>query len=124
MTNETLPRFQVRPLSAEEGGGYLVEFPDYPGCIADGDTPEQAVAEGSDALKSYLATLDELGREVPDVGEVYGGQWRQRVPKSLHAALARRAGHEGVSLNMLATALLAEGIGRRSVAFDHDKGAE
>lgn len=116
MTTETLPRFEMRPLSEKEGGGYLVEFPDYPGCVADGETPEQAMAEGADALKSYLATLHELGREVPDAGDVYGGQWRQRVPKSLHAALARRASREGVSLNMLATALLAEGIGRRSAA--------
>ena len=110
----TLPRFEIRPLSAAEGGGYIVEFPDYPGCIADGATPEEAIDEGRDALKSYLATLEELGRPVPATGEVYGGQWRQRVPKSLHAALARRAKREGVSLNMLATTLLAEGIGRRS----------
>ena len=107
------PRFEIRPLSQVEGGGYLLEFPDYPGCVADGATPEEAILEGRDALKSYLATLEELGRAIPATGEVYGGQWRQRVPKSLHAALARRAEREGVSLNMLATALLAEGIGRR-----------
>ena len=115
MKIETLPRFEMRPLSEEEGGGYLVEFPDYPGCIADGESPEEAIREGVDALSSYLDTLKELGRPVPSSGEVYGGQWRQRVPKSLHAALARRADHEGVSLNMLATALLAEGIGRRTL---------
>ena len=112
--NAALPRFEIRPLSQVEGGGYLVEFPDYPGCVADGATPEEAIADGRDALKSYCATLDELGRAVPAKGEVYGGQWRQRVPKSLHAALARRAEREGVSLNMLATASLAEGIGRRT----------
>ncbi|CAN7480571.1 type II toxin-antitoxin system HicB family antitoxin [Phyllobacterium sp. LjRoot231] len=113
---ETLPRFEIRPLTEEEGSGYLVEFPDYPGCIADGETPEDALKEGRDALRSYIETLKELGRAVPKEGEVYGGQWRQRVPKSLHAALARRADREGVSLNMLATTLLAEGLGRRSVA--------
>ena len=115
MTSDKLPRFEMRPLTVEEGGGYLVEFPDYPGCIADGETPEQAMAESVDALSSYLATLDDLGRDVPEVGDLYAGQWRQRVPKSLHAALVRRANHEGVSLNMLATVLLAEGIGRRAV---------
>ncbi len=57
-----LPRFEVRPLSAEEGGGYLVEFPDYPGCIADGATPEEAIREARDALASYRATLQDLGR--------------------------------------------------------------
>ena len=110
----TLPRFEVRPLSGAEGGGYLVEFPDYPGCIADGETPVEAIAQGQDALKSYIETLNELGRPVPATGSVYVGQWRQRVPKYLHAALARRAEHEGVSLNMLVTTLLAEGIGRRT----------
>lgn len=116
MANElsTLPRFEIRPLSSEEGGGYLVEFPDFPGCVADGETPEAAVREVRDALASYLSTLKELGRAVPEVGDVYGGQWRQRVPKSLQAALARRAKREGVSLNMLVTTMLAEGIGRRS----------
>jgi antitoxin HicB len=70
--------------------------------------------EGRDALTSYVRTLEELGRAVPKTGEVYGGQWRQRVPKSLHAALARRADREGVSLNMLVTTMLAEGLGRRA----------
>jgi len=116
MANEmkALPRFEIRPLSDEEGGGYLVEFPDFPGCVADGETPEEAMNEGRDALASYVRTLEELGRPVPKTGEVYGGQWRQRVPKSLHAALARRADREGVSLNMLVTTMLAEGIGRRA----------
>jgi antitoxin HicB len=64
-----LPRFQVRPLTEEEGGGYLVEFPDYPGCIADGATPEDAIREARDALTSYLSTLRELGRSA-DQGAV------------------------------------------------------
>jgi antitoxin HicB len=112
---QVLPRFEIRPLTAEEGGGFLIEFPEYPGCVADGETPEEAMREGRDALASYLRTLEELGRPVPSPGEdAYTGQWRQRVPKSLHAALSRRAEREGVSLNMLVTVLLAEGLGRRA----------
>jgi hypothetical protein len=55
-TEMALPRFEMRPLSEEEGGGYLIEFPDYPGCVADGETPEEAMREGTDALNSYQAT--------------------------------------------------------------------
>jgi len=87
---------------------------EFPGCMADGETPGEAMREGADALKSYLETLRQLGRPVPSGGEAFGGQWRQRVPRSLHAALVRRADREGVSLNMLVTTLLAEGLGRRT----------
>lgn len=114
MKTVDLPRFEIMPLSDEDGGGYLIEFPDFPGCIADGDSPEEAVREGRDALLSYTRTLEELGREIPASGAAFAGQWRQRVPKSLHAALARRAGHEGVSLNTLVTTLLADGMARRT----------
>ncbi|MFZ0206228.1 MAG: type II toxin-antitoxin system HicB family antitoxin, partial [Roseiarcus sp.] len=72
---KSIPRFEIRPLTEIEGGGYLVEFPDYPGCVADGATPEEALREGIDALTSYCRTLEELGRAVPTTGEVYGGQW-------------------------------------------------
>jgi antitoxin HicB len=116
MTIDTLPRFEIRPLSEEEGGGYLIEFPDYPGCIADGETPEEAMHEGRDALTAYVRTLEELGRAIPNPkSDAFSGQWRLRVPRSMHAALARRADREGVSLNSLVTAMLAEGLGRRDV---------
>jgi len=84
--------------------------------MADGETPEEAIREGADALASYLETLKALGRDPPATGDLYAGQRRQRVPRSLHAALARRAAREGVSLNMLVTTMLAEGLGRRAGA--------
>ena len=40
-------RFTVRPMTAEEGGGYLIEFPDLPGCMSDGETIEEAIANGA-----------------------------------------------------------------------------
>jgi len=66
---QALPRFEIRPLSEDEGGGYLIEFPDFPGCIADGETPEEAMREGRDALASYVRTLEDLGRPIPRPGE-------------------------------------------------------
>lgn len=107
----------LRPLTAEEGGGYLAEFPDLPGCIADGKTPKDALMQAEDALKSWIKTARDVGDAIPQpsTSEKYSGQWRLRIPKSLHASLALWAKIEGVSLNMLAASLLAEGVGRHKM---------
>jgi antitoxin HicB len=104
----------IEPITQEEGGGYLVSFPDLPGCIADGKTPEEALHEAQDALESWLRTAKQFGDPIPKPRKTtteYSGQWRMRAPKSLHASLANRAKEEGVSLNTLAITLLAHGLG-------------
>lgn len=102
----------IRPLSKEEGGGYLVEIPELPGCMADGETVEEALIEADSAIQSWIQTAKEFGDPIPDtnINRRYTGQWRLHVPRSLHAALAIRAKQEGVSLNLLAATLLAEGL--------------
>ena len=60
--------FTIRPLTGDEGGGYLIEFPDVPGCMSDGETPEEAVVNGRDALKCSLLTLKEFGDPVSAPG--------------------------------------------------------
>src|SRR5450759_367264 len=110
--------FTVRPLAAEDGRGYLIEFPDVPGCISDGESPEEAITNGRDALKSVLLTMKEFGEAIPQPGSLAtaSGKWRQRVPKSLHSRLVTRAEQEGVSLNTLVTAMIAEGLGKRKAS--------
>jgi len=41
--------FEIRPLTAAEGGGFLISYPDFSECISDGETIEQAIANGQDA---------------------------------------------------------------------------
>ena len=109
--------FSIRPLTADEGGGYLIEYPDLPGCISDGETIPQAIANGLQAQAAWITAMREAGRAVPapgaDPSEAYSGKWVLRAPRSLHRSLAERARREGVSLNMLAVTLLAEGLGHR-----------
>jgi antitoxin HicB len=104
--------FEVRPLSKEEGGGYGVSFPDLPGCWSDGATPEDAVTNGRDALRAWLAVAQEFGDELPRPFSALSGRFVQRVPRSLHAQLIARAKAEGVSLNTLVVSLVSQGIGR------------
>src|SRR5450631_1273168 len=84
----------VRPLTDEEGGGYLAYYPDIPGCYADGSTPEQAVHEAEDALRSWMLTAKEFGDDIPEVKLQHSGQTRLRLPKYLHAELVLRAKYE------------------------------
>lgn len=58
-------RFTVRPLSEEEGGGYLIEFPDLPGCMSDGDTVEEAIINGVDAMRGWIEAMRAEGHPIP-----------------------------------------------------------
>lgn len=106
---------EIRPLSEEEGGGFLISFPDFSECISDGETVEEAILNGLDALQETIAALESMNLPVPEPGSggSYSGKFIQRVPKSIHARLAMRAKQEGVSMNTLVNTILAENLGRR-----------
>ena len=110
-----LPKYQftIRELTIDDGGGFLIEFPDLPGCMSDGETVEEAIANGSDAVKCWITVAKEKGREVPAPGEIenQSGKWVQRVPRSLHARLTKQAKREHVSLNTLVVSILSESLG-------------
>lgn len=109
-------QFSIRPLSPEDGGGFAIEFPDLPGCMSDGDTIEEAIANGMDAVKEWLDTCKKLGREIPKPNQqsVYSGKILTRLPKYLHEKLASRARLEDVSINSLIQTFVAEGLERKN----------
>jgi antitoxin HicB len=106
-------RFTVRPLSKDEGGGYLAEYPEIPGCMSDGETVEEAVANAREALRDTLDVFRESGRTAPPPA-IEAAQWRQRLPRTLYLKLTEQAKREGVSINSLVTAMIAEAIGSKS----------
>jgi antitoxin HicB len=100
----------VEPLSVADGGGWLATVPALPGCMGDGETPEAALADAESAITAWHEAARELGRDIP--GPATLGQWRQRVPRSLHEKLKYVAAREGVSLNAYVANVLAETVGR------------
>jgi predicted RNase H-like HicB family nuclease len=110
---------EIAPLSAEDGGGFIITFPDLPGCMSDGDTIEETIINGRDAFIAWVSAAVDAKRPVPDPlarpAELVdaSGRFVTRLPRSLHARLAIRAKQEGVSLNTLAIAFIAEGLGHR-----------
>jgi len=95
---DTQYRLTVRPLTEDEGGGYLIEFPGLPGCPLDGETIEEAIANGEDAKRCWIAAMKEAYRPIPPPSvkpaESYSSKWQLRTPKSLHRRLAERAKRE------------------------------
>ncbi len=106
----------VAPLSEEDGGGYMITFPDLPGCMSDGDTLDEVLVNGRDAFNSWIAAQVDLKLTIPEPTRYNEDgkpvKFVQRLPRSLHASLQARAKAEGVSLNTLVLALIAEGLGR------------
>lgn len=58
-------RFEVSKLSEEDGGGYLIRYPDFDHCISDGATIEEAIKNGKDALQEVISALEAGGFSVP-----------------------------------------------------------
>ncbi len=56
----------VEPLPAEDGGGFVATVPDLPGCMSDGETPEEALANVRDAVAAWIEEARALGRPVPE----------------------------------------------------------
>ncbi len=64
MTNLEYP-ILVEPLAPEEGGGFAAIVPDLPGCMSDGNTPEDAVTNVRDAIAAWIDAARAMGRSVP-----------------------------------------------------------
>lgn len=99
-------------------------MPDIPGVMADGATEMQAIADGRESFMTKVSAMVDLGHEV--LAPVFNaqdftpasasGKVLARLPRCMHLQLTAKAKTEGVSLNSLVLAFIAEGLGRRGSA--------
>ena len=90
-------------------GGYVARYPELPGCITVGDSVEYVVSNALDAKREWLTAALEDGILISEPGELddYSGQFKLRIPKSLHKSLAEHSRAEGISMNQYCVYLLA-----------------
>ena len=50
---------------SEEDGRYVVEVPELPGCMADGESYEEAIKNANIVISEWIETARDLGREIP-----------------------------------------------------------
>lgn len=93
-----------------EEGGYVARYPELPGCITTGDSIETVLDNAVDAKKAWLEAAIADGREIDEPASVdeYSGQFKLRIPKSLHKSLAEHSKKEGVSMNQYCVYLLSK----------------
>ena len=92
---------------------YVASCPELDDLSAHGTSPAEAAAELSRAIELAIETFEEEGWALPEPRTVrtHSGQFRVRLPGSLHAWLAETAEGEGVSLNTFVVAKLSEARG-------------
>lgn len=107
--------YKIELVPDTEEGGYAVSCPELPGCISCGNTLEEAMANIEDAKLAWITAALEDGIEIPEPANLdgYSGQFKLRMPKSLHKQLAEHSKREGISMNQYCIYLLSMNDTRR-----------
>ena len=102
--------YRLEIIPDTEEGGFVASYPELPGCVTCGETEEQAAANASDAKKAWLEAALEEGLDIaePDSENSFSGQFKIRIPKSLHKQLAEQSKREGISMNQYCLYLLSQ----------------
>lgn len=99
----------------ESNGGWFVAIKELPGCMTEADTPEEGLQEIRELQVEWLQIAMEDGLPIPEPRneDGYSGNFRLRVPRSLHRKLVENAKWDNVSLNTFCVTALAEAVGYR-----------
>ena len=102
--------YRMEIVEDRDEGGYVVSYPELPGCITCGETVESAVANAEDAKREWITAALEEGITIHETDDLenYSGQFKLRIPKSLHRSLTEHARREGISMNQYCVYLLAK----------------
>ena len=102
--------YRMEIVEDKDEGGYVISYPDLPGCITCGETIETAVVNAVDAKKAWIEAALEEGIKIqePENLEDYSGQFKLRIPRSLHRSLAEHSKREGISMNQYCVYLLSK----------------
>lgn len=58
-------KYEMVVFWSDEDGTYVVEVPELPGCMADGNTYEEAIDNTLLVIREWMETAKEIGREIP-----------------------------------------------------------
>jgi len=92
--------YKIEIVKDKTEGGYVLSIPELKGCLTCADNLEKGMEMLEDAKKQWLIAALESGYKIPEPNalENYSGQFKLRLPKSLHKELTEKAKQEGISI--------------------------
>lgn len=110
---EYLKKPYSRVLVPEIDGTYSADILEFPGCFAEGKTPNEAYANLERIAESWIEAALEQGQEIPEPIEThdYSGRIALRIPRSIHKQAAKFAEMDGTSLNQFFLTAVAARVG-------------
>jgi len=97
----------------EESGTYTAQILEFPGCITQGETPQEAYERLEEVALSWIEAALGMGQDIPLPWSTheYGGKVALRLPKSLHKQVSLAAERDGTSLNQFIVMAISEKVG-------------
>ncbi|MCJ0825943.1 type II toxin-antitoxin system HicB family antitoxin [Luteimonas sp. 50] len=107
----------ARRLTPDPDGGYVATIQEFPGCVAEGDTADEALNNLEAAAESWLAARIGQGQPVPEPVALHGysGKIALRIPRGVHKQVAELAAAEGTSVNQMILSAVASYVGAHGV---------
>lgn len=117
-TSDTVRDYLKKPYARiltpdEEYGGYTAEILEFPGCVTEGDTADEALENLEEAAEGWIEAALSANQRIPEPSDSqeYRGKVALRLPRSLHRRAVQLAEREGTSLNQFLVAAVAERVG-------------
>ncbi len=73
----------LRPLSVDDGGGWIAIVPDLPGCITDGANAFEALTNAEGAIEEWKEAARAMGRPIPHPDDSFKRRLEDAVPEHI-----------------------------------------
>ncbi len=61
-----MSKYEIIIYWSEDDDSFVAEVPELPGCMADGDTYQQALSNAEVIISEWIETAKEIGRPIPE----------------------------------------------------------
>jgi len=110
---QVLRKPYARVIIPDDTGRYAAQVLEFPGCLSEGATPDEAYRNLQEATGNWVDAALSQGMAIPEpfATQGYSGTVSLRLPRSIHKRAVQYARRDGVSLNQFLVSAIATRVG-------------